>query len=121
MTKILKNFLTSLAVLAVCAYLSFPQYALAANKISEGQNSAQKGGVSGQSVDSVVPNIVKIAMFIIGALSVILIVISGIMYATAAGDEAKVKKAKKALIGAIIGLAIALLAYTIVSFVDARL
>jgi uncharacterized membrane protein len=40
------------------------------------------------------------------------------MYATAAGDEAKVKKAKHALIGGIVGLAIAMLAFAITRFIQ---
>jgi len=43
------------------------------------------------------------------------------MYSTAAGDERKTSKARKAIIGAIIGLAIGLLAPSIASYIIASL
>jgi hypothetical protein len=65
----------------------------------------------------IVPQVVSIIMYIVGIISVIVLIIAGIMYATSAGDEAKMKKAKGAIIAAIIGLVIALLAWTLVNFV----
>jgi hypothetical protein len=60
-------------------------------------------------------------MYIVGILSVIMLIAGGIMYATSAGDEAKTKKAKTAVTAAIIGLVFAVLAWTIVTFVVAQL
>lgn len=54
-------------------------------------------------------------------ISVIILIWGGIMYSTAAGDEHKTSKARKAIIGAIIGLAIGLLAPSIAAFIIASL
>lgn len=54
-------------------------------------------------------------------ISVIILIWGGIMYSTAAGDERKTSKARKAIIGAIIGLAIGLLAPSIANFIIASL
>jgi len=54
-------------------------------------------------------------------ISVIVLIWGGIMYSTAAGDERKTSKARKAIIGAIIGLAIGLLAPSIAAYIIASL
>jgi hypothetical protein len=43
------------------------------------------------------------------------------MYVLSAGDSSKVKKAKDAIMGAVIGLIFILLAYTITAFVMGRI
>jgi len=54
---------------------------------------------------------------IIGSIALLLIIIAGIMYITAAGAEEKITSAKKILTGAIIGLGIALLAFSLLEVV----
>ena len=61
--------------------------------------------------------IVNTMLFIIGALSVIMIIWGGIAYAISAGDPAKVTKAKNTITYAVLGLIIAFLAYAIVNWV----
>jgi lysylphosphatidylglycerol synthetase-like protein (DUF2156 family) len=85
--------------------------------VGTGINCGNTGGVANSSVESVVQSVINVAMWAVGIIAVVIIIVAGIMYATAAGDEAKVKKAKNALIGGIIGLAIALLAFVIAGFV----
>jgi hypothetical protein len=82
-----------------------------------GMNAAHTGDQSSLTTDQAVTQIVNIAMYAVGIVSVLVIVFSGIMYATAAGDESKVKKAKNGLVGGIVGLAIAILAWTLTNFV----
>jgi hypothetical protein len=74
-------------------------------------------GITYSCEEPIVPQVVSIIMYIVGIISVIMLISAGIMYATSAGDEAKMKKAKGAIIAAIIGLVIALLAWTLVNFV----
>ena len=54
-------------------------------------------------------------------ISVIVLIWGGILYSTAAGDERKTSKARKAIIGAIIGLAVGLLAPSIAAYIIASL
>jgi hypothetical protein len=74
-------------------------------------NAGEKG------VGELIANGVAIFMWIIGALAVIVIIIAGIMYATAAGDEAKTKTARHMIIYSLVGLAVAILAGTVATFV----
>ncbi len=54
-------------------------------------------------------------------VSIIIMIWGGVLYATAAGNEVKTSKARKAIIGAIIGLAVGLLAPTVVNWIAANL
>lgn len=51
-------------------------------------------------------------------LAIIVVIISGIQYLTAGGDQAKLDKAKKTLTYGLVGVAIILAAYFLVGFVQ---
>ncbi len=69
---------------------------------------------SGTIVNSI-SSIIKTLAAFIGGLSVLMIVISGIMYMSSGGDSNKVETAKNMLIYSIAGLVVALLAWIIVN------
>jgi len=75
----------------------------------------------GQDIGGLVQRSISLLSKTVVAISIIIMIWGGILYATAAGDEQKTSKAKKAIIGAIIGLAVGLLAPTIVSYITASL
>jgi amino acid transporter len=62
-------------------------------------------------------NIIEVFLSVLGIIFVVLVVYAGYLYLTAAGDDEKVKKAKKLLGQAVIGLIIVLSAYAIALFV----
>lgn len=62
-------------------------------------------------------NIISTALATVGTVFLVLTVVAGIMWMTAAGNEDKISKAKKIIIGATIGLIISMTAYTITYFV----
>jgi hypothetical protein len=66
----------------------------------------------------VLDNIRNFLIWVVGGVSGIILIIGGIMYAMAAGDEQKTKKAQKAIIGAVVGLVVALLANVIIMVVS---
>lgn len=83
---------------------------------ADAQNSAVcKGG--DDQIENVVKTIVNTLLFILGAISVLVIIIAGIMYTTSGGNSNTVTKAKDTLLYAVIGLVVAVLAYAIVNFV----
>jgi hypothetical protein len=65
--------------------------------------------------------IINTALFIIGALSVLMLIYGGIRYTISAGDSKHVEAAKNTIMYAIIGIVVAVLAYAIVNFVITRL
>lgn len=64
--------------------------------------------------------ILSIVFGIAGALALLMIVVSGLRYVTSGGDPQKAAKAKEGIIFALVGLAIAISAEAIVSFVVKR-
>lgn len=69
------------------------------------------------SAQDVLTNIQNFLTWIVGGISGIVLILGGIMYATAAGEEQKTKRARKAMLGAIVGLVVAILANVIISIV----
>lgn len=69
------------------------------------------------SVPSTIYNVSNTLLWFAGVIAIIIIIVSGIKIITSSGSEEKVKSGKQTLIGALIGLAIVILTYTIVNFV----
>ena len=61
--------------------------------------------------------ITNVLLFIVGAISVIMLVIGGIRYTISGGDSGQVKSAKDTILYAIIGIIVSLLAFAVVNFV----
>lgn len=79
---------------------------------------ADKAGFSvNTSVGSIVATVIQVFLGLLGIIFIILILIAGYNWMTAAGDEEKVRKAKETLSRAIIGLIIIIAAYSITYFV----
>ncbi|HSW81724.1 MAG TPA: hypothetical protein VLG40_05000 [Candidatus Saccharimonas sp.] len=55
--------------------------------------------------------------FIIGSLSVLMIIIGGVRYTVSGGEEKAIKAAKNTILYSIVGLVVAMMAYAIVHFV----
>jgi hypothetical protein len=62
-------------------------------------------------------SLIKLLMTFIGIIAVILILLGGFKWMTAAGNDDKVAAAKKLIVSAIIGLIIILAAFLIINFV----
>jgi len=67
--------------------------------------------------DGVFKIITNVLLFIIGAVSVIMLIIGGIRYVVSGGDSAAVTSAKNTILYAIVGIVVAILAYALVNFV----
>jgi hypothetical protein len=76
---------------------------------------------TGGNLEGLVEKTISLLGKAVVAVSIIFMIYGGILFATAAGDEQKTSKAKKAIIGAIIGLAVGLLAPAIVNWIAASL
>ncbi|MDD3006865.1 MAG: hypothetical protein PHX30_04785 [Candidatus Pacebacteria bacterium] len=61
---------------------------------------------------------VQTLLGLIGTIALLLLVIAGLTYMTAAGDEEKIKKAKSIVTGTIIGLGIALIAFSLLQTLE---
>jgi hypothetical protein len=61
--------------------------------------------------------ITNILIFIVGAISVIMLVIGGVRYTVSGGDSSAVTGAKNTILYAIVGIIVSILAYAVVNFV----
>lgn len=119
-TKFLIAGLLMVPVLALSAgFASTPVLAQGDFTIEGGVGSTKGEGVPEaiDGDDGFVTQAINIMLFIIGIISVVMIIFAGIKYATSAGAPDKVKSAKDTMLYSVVGLLIALLAYAIVNFV----
>lgn len=61
--------------------------------------------------------ITNVLLFLVGAISVIMLIIGGLRYVISGGDSTAVQNAKNTILYAIVGIIVALLAYAAVSFI----
>ncbi len=81
--------------------------------LSQNDFNVPKTTVDGTSFATILGVVFAIA----GAVAVIVIMLAGLKYVTSRGDPASVAKAKNAIIYALIGLVVCILAFTIVNYV----
>jgi hypothetical protein len=93
-----------------------PLFYILATNISGG--SLPKVDVSDNG--STIPTILGIAFGLAGGLALLMITVSGLRYILSAGDPQKAAKAREGIIYALVGLAIAIAAESIVYFVASQ-
>jgi hypothetical protein len=79
------------------------------------------GTAAQNSFQDIVKRIVNIFSLVVGAVSVVMIIIGGFRYIISGGDSGNVSSAKNTIMYAIIGLVIVAFAQIIVNFVVARI
>lgn len=80
-----------------------------------GSSDEQQSDLFGQ--EGIFTTVTNVLLFLIGAISVIMLIFGGIKYTISNGDPGAVTKAKDTIMYAVIGIIVALLAYAIVNFV----
>lgn len=126
-TKSLKGLLLVPALAFVLGFAAVPLTQPAAafdQSIEEGADSAQGKGQSdclfagGDCTSTpIFQTITNVLLFIVGAISVIMLIIGGIRYTVSGGDSTAVTSAKNTILYAVIGIIVSLLAYAVVNFV----
>jgi hypothetical protein len=69
---------------------------------------------------SIFTNVLNTAYLWAGVVCVIIIIVAGFFYVTSSGNAATVKRAKDAIMGAVIGLIVVISAFTITQFILGR-
>lgn len=82
--------------------------------------SLPNSGAVGDAPSTFLKVLLQIVFGVIGSVALLIIVISGLRYITAAGDPAAVAKARMTILYAVIGLAVALAGFSIVTLVVSR-
>ena len=81
----------------------------------DGQINIPKPG--GGNDAGIIKSVLMPVYFWAGVVAVIVIIVAGFMYTISGGDPAKLTRAKNAILGAVIGLVVVLLAFGITSIV----
>ena len=69
------------------------------------------------NANELIGTIVNTLLFVIGALSTIMIIVGGIFYVISNGDSGKIARAKNTITYAVVGLVVAFVAFAIVNWV----
>jgi hypothetical protein len=88
-----------------------------ASEIDNGATTAGGGTGTPTDLKVVIKNITNTALFIIGAVSVLMLIYGGIRYTISGGDEKSITAAKNTIIYGVVGIVVAISAYAIVNFV----
>jgi hypothetical protein len=105
------------ALLASVVLLIFPVVTFSAGIVTcPGDPSCPVDGLTW--FNKVIDNLLNIVIWpvFIGA-SLIMLIYAGFLFVTAAGDPSKISAAKKAVVFALIGITVGLLAFSVVSFI----
>jgi len=105
------------------AYSAHPVLAAASDEILGGLNATNSvaGYNAGLSLPALVGRLISAVLGIIGIIFVINIIISGINYMTAGGDDKKVASAKQNIVQSVVGMVLIVGAYALSSFVIGQL
>lgn len=111
-----------LAVPVMVLGLSVAQPVSAQNFNTGASGGASSAQGSGQPSDlfgngGIFQKITNIALYLIGAISVLMLIYGGIRYTISGGDSKNVTAAKNTILYAIVGIIVAILAFAIVNFV----
>jgi uncharacterized membrane protein YidH (DUF202 family) len=114
----MKKFLLSLIVFAI-VFTPMVVFAQEGARNVIGFGYAQQLGLEATNADprDTAVDIVRYLMTFLGIIAVVVILLGGFRWMTAAGNEDRVAEAKKLLIAGVIGLIIILAAFAIVTFV----
>lgn len=123
----IKKSLQALLIVPVLA-LSFAFVAPSVGALSatDGASAARGEGQTDCLVDNagatcsdepIFKTITNVLLFIIGAISVIMLIIGGIRYTVSGGDSSAVTSAKNTILYAVVGIIVSLLAFAVVNFV----
>ena len=104
-----------LTATAAASDLSIQGGANAAQGNDQTGDAASLFGEDGQG--GIFRTITNVMLFLIGAISVIMLIIGGIRYVVSGGDSTAVQNAKNTILYAIVGVVVAILAYAVVNFV----
>ncbi len=119
----IKNIIRTLAPSILVASLSLAVMVIptvaAVGGVQNGADSArgddQTAELFGQT--GIFRTITNVLLFVLGAISVIMIIIGGLRYVVSGGNATAVTAAKNTILYAIVGVIVALLAYAIINFV----
>jgi len=115
----MKTKIKKIAYGAVSAGLLAPVLAWA--QWGKGKENAEAAGLPGGTIWDIIGNLMKWLLGLVGFIGIIGFAIAGIWYLTAAGDEERIDRAKRAMLYSIIGVIVALIGFVAIKAIEAWL
>lgn len=110
----------SMVIVSVFSIVFAPSlFAISRFTLQSGASAAQGSGQPSQlfGADGIVTTISNLLLFVVGALSVLMLIFGGLRYVVSGGNSTAVSSAKNTVLYAIVGLIVAFLAYAVINFV----
>lgn len=119
MKSSIASIATGIILVAITTATLFAVPTFAVGPVEQGIQATKVPGVPSTIMGDggVVTTIINVMLFIVGILSVIMLIYGGLRYVISGGNSSSVTAAKNTILYAIVGLVIALFAYAIVNFV----
>src|SRR4051794_2740232 len=91
--------------------------AAASDAIVKGAGDACGTSCGTSNINTIFKGVTNALIFLVGAISVIMIIIGGLRYVISNGDSKQISAAKDTILYSVIGIVVAIAAYAIVNFV----
>jgi len=119
-----KQHVMSLAVVLGIGSVFLPAMPVAAVDVykqcgASGDSAICKAADS-DDLGGMVKIVINTVLVVLGMIAVIMVVVGGVRYTTSNGDSGAIKTAKDTILYAVIGLVVAIMAFSIVNFVVGR-
>lgn len=99
-----------------------PAVTKAIEKVGQGfgDNTVSGGSDPAGKTQEIIGKIIKYVLGIIGTISLIVFIYSGIMWMLAGGNDTKIVKAEQAMVWAALGLFVVFISYTIITYLISK-
>ncbi len=119
MSKI-KNIIVSIALVMGLGLVLIPSTNVSALDLFPSCSSDSSNKLcndDGSNASGIIKNLVNTLLFVLGIVSVVMMIYGGMVYTTSAGDSSKITKAKNIIIYSVVGMVVAMSAFAIANFV----
>lgn len=113
----MKNYFTKKSIMALAGTVLWVVPMIAGAQASLGIEYGGSTGLGSRDLKDTITQVLNVLLGFLGIIAVIVILLGGFKWMTAAGNEEKVGEAKKLLGAGIVGLVIILAAYAIATYV----
>lgn len=115
--KIIGIFILTLAIIELVVP-SVETLAIVGGSVEQGVQSARGNGQPSElfGVDGIFTTVANTLLYIVGALSVVMIIYGGLRYVVSGGNSSAVTAAKNTILYAVVGLVVSILSYAIINF-----
>lgn len=115
--KIIGIFILALTIVELVVP-SVETLAIVGGSVEQGVQSARGNGQPSElfGVDGIFTTVANTLLYIVGALSVVMIIYGGLRYVVSGGNSSAVTAAKNTILYAVVGLVVSILSYAIINF-----